>query len=371
MIEYLRFLMGNKRLISFGFSMTFFSSFGQTFLISLYVPHLIKEFNLNNSSFGFIYSAATICSSIALIYLGKYIDHKSLRNYTLASAALLIFSCLLTAFSMNIIFIFAGLLGLRLSGQGLFSHISKTSISKKFSKARGKALSLSVLGYSFGEGIFPLVISSLIAILGWRGSMAASSVFIALFLIPFIFFALNKNEFKAQPKLNREKKGKNNFSRKELFREQGFYILALNTVILPALITGLFFYQMTLAAEKGWARGWLPACFLAYAAGRTIFSLLSGKLIDKFTAAKLLPLYLIPFLIGLLALVFASHPLVAPFYLALTGISMGMGSTIKSAIAAEAYGTRNLGSIMSLLAMFMVFGTAVTPVLFGFLLDRI
>ncbi len=370
MIGYLYFFLGNKRIVSFGFLMTFFSSFGQTFLLSLYVPSIINNFNLTNSSFGFLYGAATICSSLALSYTGKFIDSKSLRKYTLSAVGLLIISCIVLAFSINIVFVFFGVLGLRLGGQGLLSHISKTSISKKFNKSRGKALSLSVLGYSFGEGLFPVAVGFLIAALGWRYSLISSAALIAIFLVPFVYFALDKKEFKMTPKKVKDNKESPNFNRKELLKDSYFYVLALNVILLPALITGLFFYQMMLAGEKGWIEGWIPACFFAYAAGRTVFSLLSGKLIDKFTAVKLMPFYLLPFFLALLSLSFFSHPFVAPFYLALTGISMGMSSTIKSAMVAEAYGTKNLGNINSLLAMLMVFGTALCPPVFGLLLDN-
>ena len=44
---------------------------------------------------------------------------------------------------------------LRLFGQGLMSHTSSTAMAKIFSKNRGKALAISWLGLSLGEGILP------------------------------------------------------------------------------------------------------------------------------------------------------------------------------------------------------------------------
>lgn len=62
-----------------------------------------------------------------------------------------------------------------------------------------------------------------------------------------------------------------------------------------------------------------------------IFSLISGKLIDRFSALKLLPYHLTPFLAGLLVLILSDHALAAPIYLTLTGITMGLSSTVKTA----------------------------------------
>jgi len=367
-MDYVKFFLKNKRLISFGFILTFFSSFGQTFLLSLYVPKIISDFELTNSFFGGLYAIATVGSSFILAYVGKLIDHADLRKYSLYSAILLMLSSLMMAFSNSILMIFLGLLGLRFAGQGLLSHISSTSISKFFDKTRGKALSITSLGYSTGEGFFPILMSFVIAYVGWRNSLIINSLIVALVLIPFIWFALSKvNDLNSEIENGAMN---SNFSRSTLFRDKNFYLIALNSIVLPFLVTGLFFYQSSLADFKNWTIEWVSFSFLGFAAGRTISSLISGKLIDKYSALKLLPLYLIPFLIGLISLLFFDHKYIAIAYLTLTGISVGFGSTIKTAVIAEIYGVKSLGGIRSLFATIMILGTALSPLLFGFLIDN-
>jgi MFS family permease len=367
-MDYIKFFLGNKRLISFGFILTFFSSFGQTFLLSLYVPKIINDFQLTNSYFGGLYAIATVASSFILAYVGKLIDNSDLRKYTLYSAFLLMLASLIMAFSSNIIMIFIGLLGLRFAGQGLLSHISNTSISKFFDKTRGKALSITSLGYSTGEGFFPILMSFIIGYVGWRNSLIINSTIIAFVLIPFIWFALSKKyEQNIDPKLDKEN---SIVSRSLLFKDRNFYLIALNSIVLPFLVTGLFFYQSTLADFKNWTIEWISFSFLGFAAGRTLSSLISGKLIDKYSAKKLLPLYLIPFLVGLIVLLFFNHSYVALVYLTLTGVSVGLGSTIKTAVIAEIYGVKSLGGIRSVFATIVILGTALSPLLFGYLIDN-
>lgn len=367
-MDYIKFFLSNKRLISFGFILTFFSSFGQTFLLSLYVPKIINDFELTNSYFGGLYAVATVSSSFILAYVGKLIDHTDLRKYSLYSALLLMLSSLMMAFSNNILMIFLGLLGLRFAGQGLLSHISSTSISKFFDKTRGKALSITSLGYSTGEGFFPILMSFVIGYVGWRNSLILNSLIVAIVLIPFIWFALSKvNDRNSEIENSTQN---SNFSRSILFRDKTFYLIALNSIVLPFLVTGLFFYQSSLADFKNWTIEWISFSFLGFAAGRTISSLISGKLIDKYSALKLLPLYLIPFLVGLMALLFFNHNYIAIVYLTLTGISVGFGGTIKTAVIAEIYGVKSLGGIRSVFATIMILGTAMSPLLFGFLIDN-
>ena len=87
---------------------------------------------MSKSTFGSVYGAATILSSMTLAYVGKYADTMDIRKYTAATLLLLAISSAVTAVSVNIVLVFVGFWGLRLAGQGLMSHISSTSISKIF-----------------------------------------------------------------------------------------------------------------------------------------------------------------------------------------------------------------------------------------------
>jgi MFS family permease len=368
-MDYIRFFSKNKSVITFGFILTLFSSFGQTFFISLYVPGIIKELQVSNSSFGAIYGSATILSSITLAYVGKFIDTVDIRKYTIITASLLMISCLVMAFSFNLIFVFIGFWGLRLAGQGLLSHIANTSISKIYSTTRGKALSLASLGYPAGEAIFPVLTGFIILFFGWRYSMILNSAIIFTLLIPFVFTIMKRSDF-TELKNDKSISGEiSSFSRSALFRDENFYIIALSSSTLPFIVTGLFFYQLLLSQEKGWPAEWLPACFIGYAGGRAIFSLISGKLIDRYTAQAIFPFYLIPFAIGLFTISLFSHPAAAIVYLFLSGVTVGISGPVKTALLAEFYGTENLGGIRSIFATLMVLSTAISPALFGYLID--
>lgn len=83
---YFRFFLTHPRILSFGLLLTLFSSFGQTFLVSIFVPHLLEEFSLNTAQFGSLYAAATLTSAAGLPFLGRLIDRVPLRRFSVASA---------------------------------------------------------------------------------------------------------------------------------------------------------------------------------------------------------------------------------------------------------------------------------------------
>jgi MFS family permease len=157
-------------MLSFGVLLTLFSSFGQTFLISMFVPRLLETFQLNTAQFGLLYAAATITSALSLPFFGRLIDRTTLRRFSLAVGLGLVLACFLMALAPNVPLLFLAILGLRLTGQGLLSLTASTAMARVFGQGRGKALSLSGLGYPLGEGLLPLLVVLLIHGVGWRFS---------------------------------------------------------------------------------------------------------------------------------------------------------------------------------------------------------
>src|SRR3546814_10266162 len=89
-MRYLDFLVANGRFLAFGFLMTFASSFGQTFYVSLFGAGIRAEFALGNAAFGAMFSGATVASAILLVWLGRLIDRVDLRLYAGCAAAALV-----------------------------------------------------------------------------------------------------------------------------------------------------------------------------------------------------------------------------------------------------------------------------------------
>ena len=88
------------KVILFGFIFTFFSSFGQSFFLGLFNAPIRNELGISHGQFGNIYAAATIFSSLVLIWVGKKIDDYRILNYSLFVIVLLFFSALFFSFSM-------------------------------------------------------------------------------------------------------------------------------------------------------------------------------------------------------------------------------------------------------------------------------
>lgn len=371
-MNYLSFVLQEKRILTFGVSFTLFSSFGQTFLISLFVPFFLLEFNLSNAGFGSLYSLATLSSAAILPYLGKWIDHLPVKQYSLYVGIGLLIASLTLAVSWHVSLLFLALLLLRLSGQGLSGHTAQTTIARYFINQRGKALSISSLGYPIGEGIFPVIIAGLLTALDWRMIWVLFAVIVAVFFIPLIQFLINEVHTRRLETVNatdNSSEASKSFY-VSLLNDRRFWLLVPAVLLPPFWATALFLYQVSMAKELGWTAGLIATAFIAFAIFRILSSLGVGPLIDKWSARKLFPFYLLPFGAGLTIASLYAESWSAFVYMAMLGITMGIGGNIKSALWAELYGEKIIGTVRSLFSSLMVFSTALSPFLFGWMLDQ-
>ena len=361
------------KVIIFGFIFTFFSSFGQSFFLGLFNSSIRETLSITHGQFGSIYASATLLSSFRLIWVGKKIDDINIFRFALYVTLLLAFSCFFFSKISSIVFLFIAVFLMRFSGQGLMSHTATTTISRFFTKSRGKALSIGWFGLSTAEFILPVLIVYLLTLTAWQNIWLSISVLI-LFFLPFIAFALIKNlNFDSREDVNDKnfvEKEIRNWTRVEVLKDYRFYIVCLNMLAMPWIATGVFVYQSYITESKEWGEFVIAQSFMAYSVLSVITLLGSGFLIDKFTSRKLLIFMNIPLLISMLVLFYLDISISAFIFLGLIGISNGLANVLGSSTWAEIYGVKYIGSIKALTTALMVFSTAFGTALFGLLIDK-
>ena len=365
------FIHKNFNLLFFGFLIAFSSGFGQTFFISLFSSDFRATFNLSNTEFGSIYSIATVLSAITIIWAGKLIDTVNLKKYTLTIVFGMAIACLMASLAFNVFFLFLTIYFLRLFGQGLMGHTSRTTIARYFNTNRGKALAISGFGFYIGEMIYPIIIVFLILTIGWRLTWFSSSIFVFVILGLSFYFLLRNNNFKIEKNLNINTELQQvSWRRRDVLKDTKFYIYLPLSLLMSFTVTGFLFHQVFIADIKSWTMMNLAQSFIFFAVSGLIGSIFSGLLVDKFTGRKLIPFHLIPMALILVSLLFSNHVYILYLYMAGLGFSNGFTENISNSLWAEMYGVNNLGSIKALLTFFGVLASASSPFLYGILLDQ-
>ena len=361
------------KVILFGFIFTFFSSFGQSFFLGIFNTSIRNELNISHGHFGSIYASATLLSSFILIWVGKKIDDINISKFAFLVILLLSFSCFFFSQISSISILFIAIFLMRFSGQGMMSHTATTTVSRYFTKSRGKALSTIWFGLSTAEFILPVLIIFVLSLYDWKFVWISISI-IVLLILPLTSFLLVRNldldSREIEDRINKKSTDIKNWKRKEVIKDYRFYIICANMLAMPWIATGTFVYQSFILTSKNWGPYIIAQSFMVYSILSVITLIISGILIDKFTSRKLIIFMNIPLLTSVFVIIYFNHPITAFVFLGLIGISNGLANVLGSSTWAEIYGVKYIGSIKALTTALMVFATAFGTALFGILIDK-
>ena len=360
------------KVIVFGFIFTFFSSFGQSFFLGIFNTSIRETLSITHGQFGSIYAAATLCSSLLLIWLGKKIDDINIFRFSIYVTLLLSFSCFFFSKVSSVIILFIAVFLMRFSGQGMMSHTATTTVSRYFTKSRGKALSICWFGLSSSEFILPVLIVFLLSLTTWQNIWMIISLVILIFLPLASYILVRSVKLDTREQTDDQEFKEENikqWKRIEVVKDFKFYVVSMNMLAMPWIATGVFVYQSFITTSKNWGPFVIAQSFMSYSVFSVLTLLISGILIDKFTSRKLLIFMNIPLFLSTFVIINFDAPITAFVFLGLIGISNGLANVLGSATWAEIYGVKHIGSIKALTTALMVFSTAFGTALFGVLID--
>ena len=373
LIDYWHFARTHTRFLGFGFLLAFLSSPGQTYFIGVFGPEIQALFDLDNGAWGQIYMTGTLLSAVVITWSGTLIDRMDLRLFTALSLIGLVCACLVIGSVSSPVMLVFAIFMLRQFGQGLISHASITSMARYHAVDRGKAIALAAIGFSLGEAMLPLLAVFSIEAWGWRETYFGTAGFVSLSILVALWL-LKGHKARHTRLLERlshstsQATQQKSYTRRQMLSEPRFYLM-LPAMIAPSMImTAMFFFPAEIAKAKDWSDLWVTGNYWTYSIATVMTIILSGILVDRFTARRVVPPFLLPLAAGLAVLTVSDdHFLVWP-YMLLMGISSGLYFTGLSALWAELYGPKYLGAIKSLTNAVMVFSSALGPALVGYLL---
>ena len=360
--------------LGLGFLLSFGSSVGQTYFISLFAGDIRADLNLTHGSFGALYTSATLASAMTFLWLGKLTDRFNLSLLSAFSLVGLSGCALLIAGVNSLTSLIMALFGLRLFGQGLLSHIAITAMGCWFMVERGRALSIATLGFPFGEALLPVLVAFLLTFCTWREIWTGASVGMIIIMLPVLLWLayLVRERGLDRPRndvFGPEGSGRLSWTRGQVLRDPRFYGLLPGLLAPPFIITGVLFHQVHLVETKSWTLAAFASCYPLYAISSIAASLAAGWLIDRSGAARLLRFYLLPLALGLALLAATDAIFAAPAFMLLMGASAGAATVVVGVLWAELYGTDHLGAIRSMVVALLVLSTAMAPGLMGLLID--
>lgn len=369
-MDYLRFIHKNWLFLLAGFLLTFTSSYGQTYFISLFAGEIKADFGLTDGQWGGVYTIGTTLSAIAMIWAGVLTDNFRVRALALGVMLALAGACLAMATVTNWVLLIFVIFALRLTGQGMMSQLGSIAMVRWFEATRGKALSLSSMGFATGQAILPVVFVGLFAVFHWR-SLWVLSAAVVVITIPVLLLLLRQERTPQSMADEAQITGMHgrHWTRGQMLRS-GLFLMMIPMIVGPsAWGTALFFQQVHLTEVKGWDLVSYVALMPVYTVSAVFFTFASGWAIDRFGVSKVVPIQMLPFALSFVVLAYADTIFMAGVGLVIFGAGQGLQSTAPAAFWAEYFGTRHLGAIKAVAAALMVFGSAIGPGITGWMID--
>lgn len=366
-----KFLLYDPKLLLYGFSILFFASYGQTFFISLFNTEIRIFYNLSDGEFGLVYAIATLSSSFLLISFAKLIDHLDLRVYSFIITLGFLFACIgMVLLIDNILYLFLIIFMLRFFGQGAMDHAGGTTMARYFGNDKGKALSVATLGGMIGVMFLPYLALNFFKDTELKQLWLYATFSIIIF-IPFIFFTLSNHKnrhdkFKTELKDNLLNK---KLRTRDVLKDKKFYIYLPISISASFICTGLMFHQIYIIDQKGWSLQMLGSSYIFLGIFSILGLLIGGPLVDKFDTKKTALTTLVPLFLLLLVLITFEGEFFLIIYMSLFGLTMGIGRPFIGSLWAEIYGVESLGTVKALLHAGAVFSSALSPLVFGYLID--
>lgn len=366
------FLAAQPRIALFALLATFSSGFGQTFLVAVFGGELRNAFDLSHTQYGLLYGGATVISALTLLQAGVLADRWPLAR--VATLALLLMSggCLVLGLAWTPLVLGLGFVLIRFGGQGMSAHIGLTAAGRHFSAYRGKAVAFTAAGFPLAEATLPALAVAIMGFGSWRTSWLVSALVLVVVMIPLLRWLSREapppRAFSSETR-DSDADSPTPWSRRQVLRERGFWMLLPAAIAAPFTVTTLLFHQAAIATARGWSLGLVASAFTGFATGHLLALLIAGPAVDRLGAQRMLPLALLPMFAGTMLLASATGSWVVFVYLSLVGATLGLTATAGGALWAERYGVRHLGAIRALAQSAMILSTAAAPVVGGMLLD--
>ncbi|WP_206018389.1 MFS transporter [Roseovarius nitratireducens] len=366
----LAFLRDNAPWLTAGVLLTFLSSFGQTYFISVFAGEIRGVFDLSHGQWGGIYSLGTTASALAMVWAGGLTDLFRVRVLAPIVLVAMMLACLAMALNpvwwLLPVIVFA----LRFTGQGMMSHLAVVAMARWFVASRGKALSVATLGNALGEAILPLTFASLLIAHDWRSLWIVAAA-IAILGVPFLLLLLRRERTPqswAQTSQSLGMDGRH-WTRGQALGHFLFWFMVPALLGPSAFNTAFFFHQVHIAEVKQVSHVELVAMFPVYTAVAVGAMMLSGLALDRLGTARVLPFIQIPMIAAFLLFSVSEGPLVLLAGFVMLALTTGANSIVPNAFWAEFYGSANMGRIKAMAAAIMVFGTALGPGITGLAID--
>lgn len=356
---------------------------GQTYAVSIFIERIITDLGISRSLVSTLYTVATLAGSLALPFIGRWIDVKGPRFMMVTISLLLGLACIYMGFVQGAIMLIFGFLTIRMFGQASLTLVVQNTINQWWDRRRGRMMGFAGLSKAIlGMGGFPLLINFLIPELGWRYTFGVLGLIVLFVMVPAaLMFVRNRPEnFGLKPDgdtsgsddtQNQKStlESRHQYTRGEAIKTPAFWILALGVATIAMLLTAVTFHIVSIFKDQGLNSTVAATTYVPIAVATALFNFTSGFLVEHLRIKYLMASSLFAMATALILTNFLTGTYMAILMGAILGSSAGLMSTVNGVGWAHYYGRLYLGSITGITSTILIAGSSLGPLPFGFARD--
>ena len=360
----------------------FASGPGQSHTFSVFIGPISRDLGVGATAISSAYGLATLIAALGLPFVGRLVDRYGARKIMLTVVIFLGLGCIAFGFAPGIIWLALGFGALRFFGQGSLMLTSVNVVSHWFSRKRGFAMGMMLLGFAISMAIHPPLSQWLIEQVGWRQAWIWLGVSTWVLMVPIVFFLLQdapesiglspdgEKNIEHDDKQTVNKHGAEfGFTLKEALATSTFYIVAAALCTMSMLVTALHFFQVSIFEHQGLTPSIAAWMFPLSAIIAVLTQPIVGRCLDKFPTPRVITMSLTTLCAALLSMSMVSDLLTAILYAVIFGINNAFNMTLFGYLWPRYFGRRHIGSVQGTGQMIGVIGASIGPIPLGMAFD--
>jgi MFS family permease len=364
---------------------SFFSGPGQTYSNSVFIDEYIKSFGWTRSEISSLYSVATLCSGMLMMFMGRLVDKLGPRKMIVFVSLVLGLACFFNSFVVNTWMMAIGFFLIRLFGQGSMTLIPNTLVPQWFIQKRGRAMSFLALGGVASAAFFPVANAWLIKLTSWQMTWKIWGVLLIVLFAPLAFLMVRNRpediglhpdgEQVITPKNTSKDKTnilvqEDDWTLKDAMRTKTFWAVLICSGI-PALVnTGITFHLLSIFGQNHLSPQLAASVLSLMAIIGFPISFISGFILERVRTNLLLIIVFVFEVVVLFLLTKVHSAALGILFGVLWGIGGGIERITLNIVWSNYFGRKYLGSISGVAMMVMVIGSACGPLPLGIGFDK-
>lgn len=351
---------------------------------TVFFRSIVEEFGWSRTAFSAVLSINAVMGALLAPLWGRLVDRHGPRGVVAVGAAIVGLSMVLLSTMQTLLqaYLLYILLAVGAGGKSLVPI--STALSQWFSRRRGLAIGIALVGTGLGGVALAPLASVLDHELGWRAGYQFFGVLIWIAVVPLLLFVLRRRpqdmgllpDGEERPDASAETEDPPEaigLSLREAARTPTFWLIALGFMLPMFAGRAIMIHLVPIITDSG-----VSPHKAAMAYGVTVGLSVVGRLgfgyaADKFSKRHVYALCYIIQAVGISCLVGLESlgPIVLMGFIIIFGCSYGGGLSLAPLLIVECFGISSMGVIFGVLGVAAMVGGALGPIFAGSVYDAL